>query len=1666
MNRFSKNFAVFLLASIILLSNAWAHHYRIIGNNATCEGDNPYVDESVMCMSVSFTDSNKIRMELYKPDYKPFNDDYDPYVMMKRDSYAASATNLASAPLEAVRSVVLVSEYELDDYTFPSNHFMNIYGRMDNSGGGWAWVGPVLIEQIQPFPKPDLYSPGNNASEISRNYQGFNWESISGNPDPPVYRIVVSTKSNFSNFVDEESGRYCTSSLTCWDKVLDQSSYSGFNLSYGSTYYWRVRAGNNIAGGEWSDTRSFTTESQKFPPVATIISISPKSTDNETSVNFKGSGSDPDGGSIKSYWWESSLDGHLSGSSSFSKKLSVGTHTISFQVLDDENTWSDEVKDTVYVSQKNYRPTASIDNISQNPTDNETIISFSGSGRDPDGGRIKSYRWESSIDNYLSSSASFTKKLNVGNHIISFKVMDDEDTWSYEVKEPVTVKRKTYRPTATIISISPNPTNDETLIYFSGSGNDPDGGRIVSYRWESSIDGNLSNAASFEKKLSQGDHTITFKVEDDENTWSNETAQQVSVIRKTHKPIATIEQISPNPANNETFISFSGSGYDPDDGDIQSYHWESSKDGFLSNSKTFSKLLSQGDHTIRFKVQDDENDWSDPDEMSVSVNRQTSKPTATITQIAPDPATTEDTIAFIGSGSDSDGGDIQAYYWESSIEGLLSSLSSFSQKLQAGEHQICLKVEDDEKQLSDPYCQSLVVSEYEDPEKDAVLINNDQTIANVNIQINESHVYYIDVPSYATVLVVKTVDVNGDPVDLYLSKNQIPTTQTYDVRSYSGKENERIRIDARGSDSLNGSSIVENSFQLSEGRYYIMVYSEKEAGTYGIHARYLSLQFPFSGDNWQITRDYDKETHVGENQRFSLDFAQEKCVSYGKPVLAAADGKVTAGYNNGFGNHVYVHHGDGYKTLYAHLATTTVRNDSNVVQGQEIGTCGNTGNVKGSACGHHGGTHIHFTFTRDSKGVKPEPMSGEIEFKQYEFFDGLERNNPSTFVIVDNIFADISGDAQTYSEGYMGEMQFINTSNQPENGLSITWCPQLPEKNNYVVYAHIPQNKSTATVQYKIHHAGGTSDATVNQNNYYNNWVRLGPQEGYSFNAGTGGYVYLNTKDVENNKLVGIDAILWTTPEWGTGGEITPEIPLNLSAVETLSHHLHLSWQPPTGNRVPEKYTIYRNSMPVKTIASSQLSFTDQDVTVDTQYAYQLSATFDTIEGQLSKEVFASISANDDDPENPLPENWQDFDSSAYTYQLMMTAELWDENNLLIADNTDYLGAFVGNECRGYATPNPGPNDSRLFFLQIWSNLPSNETISFRYYNMKTGELSNPLEDYINFVADKSIGTVLDPAQLNISSSITQTLALNSGWNWISLHVVPEDNTLNSVFESIQEHCDRIVGQKGYAEFSNAWFGPLKAIDPDQMYMLKMKHETALSIEGRTLTSEENTISLHQNWNWVPYLSDKSISLNQGMSSIDGAGKRIVGQKGYAEFTNQWWGSLHYLEPGRGYKILMNQPANLVYPEPALTKRTKKQTKASAGFDNATLFEYQGMITGYLNTETNSSDQVVAYVNDELRGTGKMIKTPDGYRCFIQVWSNKPGENIRFKYYDSANEQIKDIDNTFIFHPDMCLGSIQAPEMLAVKSPTDSDELIDINGDQSLDIKDVIIMLKILSGFQ
>lgn len=84
-------------------------------------------------------------------------------------------------------------------------------------------------------------------------------------------------------------------------------------------------------------------------------------------------------------------------------------------------------------------------------------------------------------------------------------------------------------PIAYIDSITPNPAEEGTNVYFEGHATDSDG-EIVGYRWWSSLDRELSRSASFStQSLSVGTHNIHFKAQDDYGAWSEEVIRQVAI---------------------------------------------------------------------------------------------------------------------------------------------------------------------------------------------------------------------------------------------------------------------------------------------------------------------------------------------------------------------------------------------------------------------------------------------------------------------------------------------------------------------------------------------------------------------------------------------------------------------------------------------------------------------------------------------------------------------------------------------------------------------------------------------------------------------------------------------------------------------------------------------------------------------------------------------------------------------------------------------------------------------------------------------------------------------------------------------------------------------------------------------------------------------------------
>ena len=401
-------------------------------------------------------------------------------------------------------------------------------------------------------------------------------------------------------------------------------------------------------------------------PTAYIDSITPNPANEGETITFTGHGSDADG-TIAAYRWISSIDGTLSNSASFSiSTLSVGTHTISLEVQDNDGAWSVPVTQILSVYGTPGTSTeVIIDNQDANtsktgewpvsggtnPYDADSVWERGGDDTftwhftPTESGNYEVWEWHSGWSSRTtaaphqityaggSQTVPVNQKINAGKwnslgvyyfeaygsyEVTVTSVADASSTCADAVRWTL-VTAGPSAPIAYIDSITPNPANEGETITFTGHGSDADG-TIAAYRWISSIDGTLSNSASFSiSTLSVGTHTISLEVQDNDGAWSVPVIQSLSVSGPS-APTAYIDSITPNPANEGETITFTGHGSDAD-GSIATCRWISSINGTLSNDDSFSiSTLSVGTHTISLEMQDNDGTWSVPVTRSLTVN--------------------------------------------------------------------------------------------------------------------------------------------------------------------------------------------------------------------------------------------------------------------------------------------------------------------------------------------------------------------------------------------------------------------------------------------------------------------------------------------------------------------------------------------------------------------------------------------------------------------------------------------------------------------------------------------------------------------------------------------------------------------------------------------------------------------------------------------------------------------------------------------------------------------------------------------------------------------------------------------------------------------------------------------------------------------------------------
>ena len=199
-------------------------------------------------------------------------------------------------------------------------------------------------------------------------------------------------------------------------------------------------------------------------------------------------------------------------------------------------------------------------------------------------------------------------------------------------------------------------------------------------------------------------------------------------------------------------------------------------------------------------------------------------------------------------------------------------------------------------------------------------------------------------------------DITADKQELSREKKVLDTkgaelTKLYEEAQRSVENAENEELSAFTESELLGSQIEENEAAIAELEAQLRQQSGG-SGTAAGTGSAAGTGYVGSGSFlWPMPGYTYLSCYFGENGHRGVDIAGSDI--YGKPITAADGGTVIyAGWNDSYGYCVFLDHGNGYETRYAHMSALAAEGGTIVEKGQIIGYVGSTGNSSGP--------HLHF----------------------------------------------------------------------------------------------------------------------------------------------------------------------------------------------------------------------------------------------------------------------------------------------------------------------------------------------------------------------------------------------------------------------------------------------------------------------------------------------------------------------------------------------------------------------------------------------------------------------------------------------------------------------------------------------------------------------------------
>ena len=174
-------------------------------------------------------------------------------------------------------------------------------------------------------------------------------------------------------------------------------------------------------------------------------------------------------------------------------------------------------------------------------------------------------------------------------------------------------------------------------------------------------------------------------------------------------------------------------------------------------------------------------------------------------------------------------------------------------------------------------------------------------------------------------------------------------------------------------------------------------------------------------------------------------------------------------------------------------------------------------------------------------------------------------------------------------------------------------------------------------------------------------------------------------------------------------------------------------------------------------------------------------------------------------------------------------------------------------------------------------------------------------------------------------TTVTQTVALAAGWNYVSFHVETTlDDLKAALVEALPETDIMIKGKSTNASYkasTHRWTGRLTSLDLSQSFRIQVAEACEITMQGLPVDPADHPATVVNGANWIAFPLNGNMTLTNAFAGFAVNNDVIKSKGGTSQYKNgRWMGSsLTTLEPGQGYiyKSASSDTRTLVFPASA-----------------------------------------------------------------------------------------------------------------------------------------------------